>query len=265
MPSPLRRGLPSHRWRSTDAALRRSVPFTVRSRCRSRCPLPAGGGASSVVDVGFARCRRRACSGSRRSSVGSDLAEKPGALSHRRRPAVARATATASPTRTVTTTCVPSLLPCRRASAPLLRGEPATQPARPPCDAGQGRGVGGRAGPAGVDDVAGERPTRRQHDRERPATAASGTACPSLAPSAHRHLPVAPSRRLHRRARSRRRSSVGVVGEDRGDRRDRLAVVEVHHPHAGRAAALRGDLAHRHADRRRRSRTRRRSRRRGRP
>ena len=46
-----------------------------------------------------------------------------------------------------------------------------------------------------------------------------------------------------------RASAHVVVGEDRGDRGDGLAVVEVHHPHAGGAATLRGDLAHRHADR----------------
>ena len=67
---------------------------------------------------------------------------------------MAWATATASPTRTLTTTVLALLLPSDERGA-VARGEPGCSRAAT-VDTGEGRGVSGRAGSAAVHDVPGE-------------------------------------------------------------------------------------------------------------
>ena len=122
-------------------------------------------------------------------------------------------------------------------------------------------------------------PPRRPRCGRRPAAGAACASGTRASSDHHRHAPARPAPaappgprlvstscvaprpppiRARRRPAAAGTGEVGgdgsggvvVAGEDRGHRRHGLAVVEVHHPHAGGVAALRGDLAHRHADER---------------
>ena len=279
-----------------DRACERRLPACRRGRspwpfavCRSdrRSPF-ADASRPTRVDVGLDRAAGALARGHDASSVRNDPRANAGTQSttwpRHIAPDRTRRGAPRRPTRTVTVTDVRAWSARRpRRPASLRVGGQAGRRAPPAVDAGQRGGVGRGPGPAGVDDVAGDarrwRPSARRPRRPAPAT--SGTAWPRRSPpdasarvdtsaacvarsdGTGRSLPSgAGARAMGAPSAERQSSSLARIGGDRGDG---LAVVEVHHPHAGGAAALRGDLAHLHADRDARRTTRRRSRRRGRP